>query len=77
MHSLTALGLPGRFIMSVFFLIPAAALESIAVGVLVIEYALIASAMPGVILSQTAMVASGVRSLSENPVPPVVKITLT
>ena len=68
MHSLTAFGLPGKLMMSVFFLIPAAALESMAVGVLVIEYALMASAIPGAILSHTAIVASGVRSLSEKPV---------
>ncbi len=45
--------------------------------VMVREYWRIASAIPFAIRSQTARVASGVISLSEKPVPPVVKITLT
>ena len=63
--------------MRVSLLIPAVALESIAVGVFVIEYALIASAIPGVMRSHTSAVASGVLSLFEKPVPPVVKMTFT
>ena len=41
-------------------------------GVFVIEYALMASAIPGTSRSQTDRVASGVTSLRESPVPPQV-----
>ena len=41
------------------------------------EYARMASEMPGASLSATASVASGVRSLMEKPVPPVVSTRST
>ena len=44
----------------VSFLIPAVALESMAVGVLVIEYALIASAIPGAIAANDTEVVTDV-----------------
>ena len=44
--------------------------ESMARRVLVMEYARIASAIPGTSRSQTARVASGVTSRIESPVPP-------
>lgn len=73
--SLTAFGLPGRFTISVPFRIPAAARLSIALGVIVILYALIASGIPGTSRSIISFVASGIQSLGENPVPPVVTIS--
>ena len=69
-HSRTALGLPGRFKINVFFLIPAAARLSIALLVNRILYARIASGMPGTMRSVTDKVASGMQSRGENPVPP-------
>ena len=69
--SRTALGLPGRFIIRVRFLITASPLESIALGVISMDLARMYSAMPGTRRSATAMVASGVKSLDESPVPPV------
>ena len=59
--------------MSVCFLMPETALESIALGVISRLFILMASAIPGASLSITAFVASGVTSLGAKPVPPVVK----
>ena len=56
---------------------PAAARVSMARGVICMESARIASGMPGVSRSITARVASGVTSRTENPVPPVVRISAT
>ena len=50
--------------------------ESMAWRVLVMEYARIASAIPGTSRSQTARVASGVTSRIESPVPPQVMTAL-
>ena len=47
---------------------------SIARGVILRDASLIASAIPGAFLCAISIVASGVQSLGENPVPPVVKI---
>ena len=59
---------------NVFFLITLTPLDNMARFVIVIEPALIASEIPGTLRSATAKVASGVRSLGESPVPPVVII---
>ena len=72
-----AFGLPGKLTINVSFLIPDTALESIALLVICILYILIASHIPGASLSIIALVASGVISLLENPVPPVLNIKLT
>ena len=52
-------------------------LDSIAIGVTSSDLLSIARTSPGQSLSIRRFVASGVTSLSENPVPPVVRITLT
>ena len=70
--SLTALGLPGRLIISVDLRIPAEARLNMALGVIVILYARIASGIPGTHRSVISCVASGIQSLGEKPVPPVV-----
>ena len=62
---------------NVFFLITLTPLDNMARFVIVIEPALIASEIPGTLRSATAKVASGVRSLGESPVPPVVLIKST
>lgn len=54
--------------------IPAALRDKHPLGVMRMDSARIASGIPGVGRSITAMVASGVMSLGENPVPPVVRI---
>ena len=74
MFSMQAFGLPGRLMMSVFPRMTDAAREIIACGVIFSDAARIASAMPGTFLSATASVASGVVSLGEQPVPPVVSM---
>lgn len=51
--------------------------ESIAIGVISKPAINIAVNIPGASLLITFFVASGVKSLLENPVPPVVRITLT
>ena len=61
----------------VCFLSPAAALESIPIGVIFMLSARIASGIPLTSLSTTARVASGVTSLIEKPVPPVVATRVT
>src|SRR6266487_3389343 len=76
-HSLTALGLPGRLIISVRPRVPATPRESIPKGVCCRLTARIASAIPGASRSITAFVASGVTSRGARPVPPVVRIRLT
>ena len=60
---------------SVFFRIPAVERLSMARFVIVILYARIASGIPGTRLSIISSVASGVISLGEKPVPPVVRIS--
>ena len=55
--------------------IPAVARLSMALFVIVMLYARIASGIPGTLRSITSSVASGVTSLSEKPVPPVVRIS--
>ena len=56
---------------------PAAFLERQPLGVIFMLSALISSGMPGVSLSITAFVASGVMSRGANPVPPVVSTNAT
>ena len=53
---------------------PAAARESMALGVTAREACRMASAIPGAARRHTASVASGVTSLGEKPVPPLVTI---
>ena len=60
---------------SVFFRIPAVERLSMARFVIVMLYARIASGIPGTRLSIISSVASGVISLGEKPVPPVVRIS--
>ena len=76
MLSDTAFTLPGRLTISVFFLITEAPLPSMALGVILMLYALSASAIPGALRSAISIVASGVISLGEKPVPPVVSTRL-
>jgi hypothetical protein len=71
-HSFIDFGFPGRFTISEDPLKPAVCLERIAVGTNFKDSALISSPNPGIILSHTASVASGVTSLKAGPVPPVV-----
>ena len=73
-HSRTALGLPGRLTIRACLRMPAAARESMARGVIWRDCHRMASAMPGAGRSTTDRVASGVRSVGEKPVPPVVRI---
>lgn len=75
--SRTALGLPGKFIIKVFPLITDTPLDSIPFGVISQDLALIYSEIPGALRSATSIVASGVQSLGENPVPPDVSIRST
>ena len=70
----TALGLPGRFRIRLFFRITQTLLVNIARGVIRMEYARMAYGMPGTCLSATASVASGVTSRAVKPVPPVVRM---
>ena len=72
--SLTALGLPGRFIISELPRMAATPLESMALGVISKDFARIYSSIPGTCLSDTFKVASGALSRGESPVPPVVNI---
>ena len=62
-------GFPGRFIIKLFPRRPEVCLDKIAVGVYFKDSVLINSPKPGIILSQTASVASGVTSLFDGPVP--------
>ena len=71
-HSLTALGDPGRLMISAEPRTPAVWRERIAVGTWGRETARIASPKPASSLSSTAAVASGVTSRGAGPVPPVV-----
>ena len=73
-HSLTAFGLPGKLIIRHFFLNPEIPLLNIDKFVFFNVSNLIASVIPGISLSKTFFVASGVKSLGPNPVPPVVII---
>ena len=66
-------GLPGRFTISLSFLAPTIPRESAALGVFFTPSARISSARPGISLSTTARVASGVTLRAPSPVPPVVK----
>ena len=67
-------GLPGRFIISEFFLVPHTALETIAVAVILKLSARIASSKPGSLFSITSTVTSGAISRGEIPVEPLVII---
>jgi hypothetical protein len=68
-------GLPGRLIMIVVARIPATARDKIARGVFFAPSERMCSPKPGMSLSTTAIVASGVTSRGPTPVPPVVRIT--
>jgi len=72
--SFAPLGLPGRLMIRDRPRMPATAREIMACGVTFMLEALMASAIPGISLSRTFSVASGVRSRGLTPVPPVVKI---
>ena len=64
---------PGRFTISVVPASPASPRDSMAAGTPAFTpAALIASGMPGISLSITRLVISGVRSPGVRPVPPVV-----
>ena len=74
--SRAAFGLPGMFIMRVFFNTCSGARK----GCLRCDFqtlCLVSSVRPGVLRFITASVASGVMSLGEKPVPPVVKTRFT
>ena len=62
MLSMHAFGLPGKLTISVLPRMTDAPRESIARGVMAIDAARMASAIPGALRSATAMVASGVTS---------------
>lgn len=72
-HSLAPRALPGRLIINVFSLIPAAARDRKAKGEEDRINPIIARASQRFVI--TFEVASGVTSRLENPVPPVVSIT--
>ena len=76
MVSRIAFGLPGRLKIRLDPLKPPTWRERIAVGTNASEMLRICSPKPGMIRSHTAIVASGVTSLSAGPVPPVVTTTL-
>ena len=71
-HSSIAAGLPGRLMISVRPRLPASCRERIAVGTDCKDTARICSPNPGYKRSHTALVASGVTSRGDGPVPPVV-----
>src|SRR5574344_1513177 len=71
-HSLIDFGFPGSFTIKELPLRPGVCLDEIAVGTYCKLTLLISSPNPGIILSQTVSVASGVTSLNAGPVPPVV-----
>ena len=75
--SLTAPGDPGRLIISVDELVPASPRDRSAVSTFSREYARIASGIPGNNFCICGAVASGVTSVGEIPVPPVVTIKST
>src|SRR5262249_55713255 len=66
---------PGRLTIRVRPATPASPRDSAAVGTFSRPNARMASAMPGTSVPITARVASGVRSVGEMPVPPVVTMT--
>jgi len=74
--SLTALGLPGRLTIMVLPLEPITARERQAVGTILIDSYITYMTRGSALFSMTSRVASGVLSLSKNPVPPEVKIRL-
>src|SRR5665647_2832111 len=74
MLSFTALMLPGKFIIRVLFLMPLTPLDNSALGVFFWLSALRYSEIPGASRSIAVLVASGVTSRGEKPVPPVVII---
>ncbi len=74
MFSFAAFSLPGRLTISERPRMPAALRERQPRGVMRMLAARIASGMPGVSRSMTVLVASGVMSRGEKPVPPVVRI---
>ena len=70
--SFAAPGDPGKLIIKVLFVTPAAPRDKSVVGTLSREYARSASRIPGIFFSINGSVASGVTSSGEIPVPPVV-----
>ncbi len=73
-HCRIAFGLPGKLIITVWFLMPAVCLDRMAVGTNCRLVLRINSPKPGIIFVHTASVASGVTSRSDGPVPPQVII---
>src|SRR6185503_15367813 len=71
-----ALGWPGRLMIKAFFRTTATWRDRIAVGTYFKLTARICSPKPGITLSATARVASGVTSRGAGPVPPVVRTRL-
>ena len=67
-----AFGFPGRFMINVWFLMPAVWRLKMAVGTYWRLTERINSPNPGIIFWHTASVASGVTSRKAGPVPPVV-----
>ena len=67
-------GLPGRFIIREFFLVPHTALETIELTVILKLSARITSSNPDSLFSITSIVTSGAISLGEIPVEPLVII---
>ena len=70
--SVAAPGEPGKFIINVLFVTPAAPRDKSVVGTFSREYARSASRIPGISFSISGAVASGVTSNGDTPVPPVV-----
>ena len=73
-NSLILFGFPGKFKINEFPLVPAVCLLNIAFFEYFKDSSLIYSPKPGYSLSITSRVASGVTSLDDGPVPPVVII---
>jgi hypothetical protein len=68
--SRTDFGLPGKLMINDLPRIPLTPLDNIPLGVIIRLFIRNASEMPGVCRSITSIVASGVTSRGENPVPP-------
>lgn len=75
--SFTALGFPGKFTIIVLPFIPIIPLERQAVGTILIASWIMNWVSDSAFLSKIWVVASGVTSLSANPVPPDVRIRST
>ena len=72
--SVTALGLPGKLMISVLFATPHTALDKHASGVILIDSDVMYVIIDCHSFSITDLVASGVTSLGPKPVPPEVSI---